>query len=162
MKTAIVYYSMSGNVEYVANKIAEKADADLIRLIPKKNYPDKGFRKFMWGGACAVMGETPALEPYEFDGEKYDLIIFATPVWASSFTPPIRAFIKENKEKLSGKRLAAIICYSGGGADKAIAKLKKLLNTESLLAELILIDPKEKETEENTKAIDEFCNKISE
>ena len=32
MKTVIVYYSMSGNTKYVADKIAEKIDADIIRL----------------------------------------------------------------------------------------------------------------------------------
>ena len=32
MKTAIVYYSMSGNTKYVADKIAEKIDAFCERL----------------------------------------------------------------------------------------------------------------------------------
>ena len=160
MKKAVVYYSMSGNAEYVANIIAEKTGADLIKLVAKKEYPKKGLRKFAWGGACAVMGETPALEPYEFNAEDYDYIIFGTPVWASSFTPPIRTFLKENKEKLNGKKFAAYVCYLGGGGDKALAKLKKQLGAE-FEAELILIDPKNKQTEENVKLIDDFCEKIS-
>ena len=41
MKVAIVYYSMSGNTEYVAKKISEKMDADLIELMPEKEYPNK-------------------------------------------------------------------------------------------------------------------------
>lgn len=32
MKKAIVYYSMSGNTEYVAKYISEKTGADLIRI----------------------------------------------------------------------------------------------------------------------------------
>lgn len=35
MKTAIVYYSMSGNTKYVADKIAEKIEAELILVDPK-------------------------------------------------------------------------------------------------------------------------------
>ena len=93
MKTAIVYYSMSGNTKYVADKIADgiknSGEVDIIRIEPKKAYPDKGAKKFFWGGKSAVMGETPALQPYEFNLEKYDRIIFGTPVWASTFVPPL-------------------------------------------------------------------------
>lgn len=160
MKKAIVYYSMSGNTEYVANCIANKVDADLIKLVPKKEYPNKGLRKFLWGGKSAVMGDTPELEDYQFDSEKYDCIIFGTPVWASSFTPPIRTFIKENKEKLANKKIAVYICYMGGGADKAIEKLKNYLGIDGFQAELVLIDPKTTKTDEKTKQIDEFCKKI--
>ena len=34
MKTAIVYYSMHGNVRYVAEKVAKELGADLIELKP--------------------------------------------------------------------------------------------------------------------------------
>ena len=37
MRTAIVYYSMSGNTKYVADKIAEKIEAELILVDPKEN-----------------------------------------------------------------------------------------------------------------------------
>ena len=67
MKTAIVYYSMSGNVEQTANAVADAIGADLIRLQPEKAYPDKGAKKFLWGGKSALMGETPTLQSYTFD-----------------------------------------------------------------------------------------------
>ena len=162
MKKAIVYYSMSGNTEYVANCISQKTDSDLIKIVPKKEYPSTGFKKFFWGGKSAVMGETPALENYEFDSENYDCVVFGTPVWASTFTPPIRTFIKENKDKLNGKKIAVFVCYSGGGADKTIERLKKYLEIENLEAELILIDPKDKKTEEKNGQIEEFCQKLNE
>ena len=160
MKKAIVYYSMSGNTEYVANYISKKVDADLIRIEPKKEYPNKGLKKFLWGGRSAVMGETPELENYEFDSDKYDCIIFGTPVWASSFTPPIRTFINENKEKLKGKKIAAFVCYMGAGADKTIEKLKQILDIQNISAELKLIDPKDKKSEEKDRKIEEFCEDV--
>ena len=70
MGTVIVYYSMLGNCEMVAEKIAEKLDADIIRIEPDKSYPDKGAKKFLWGGKSAVMGERPALKPYKFEASK--------------------------------------------------------------------------------------------
>ena len=46
MKKAIVYYSLSGNTEYIAQKIKEKIDVDLIKIEPQKEYPNKGLKKF--------------------------------------------------------------------------------------------------------------------
>ncbi|WP_310751563.1 flavodoxin family protein [Ruminococcus sp.] len=159
MKTAIVYYSMSGNTKTTAETVAQKLGAELIEIKPVKDYPDKGARKFIWGGMKAVMGEKPKLQPYSFDGS-YDRIIFGTPVWASSFTPPIRSFIEENRAALNGKRFSVFVCYSGGGADKAIGKLRAFLAIEGFDAELILVDPKDRPNEENEQLIEAFCDKL--
>ena len=159
MKTAIVYYSMSGNTKYVADRIAERIEADIIRIDPVKAYPDKGVEKFIWGGKSAVMGEKPALHPYEINVEKYDRIILGTPVWASNFAPPIRTFIKENPN-IHGKKLAVFTCFSGGGADKAIEKMKKYIGIEKFEAELVLVDPKENMKAEDDEKIGVFCQKL--
>ena len=160
MKTAIVYYSMSGNTKYVAEKIADgikaTGEVDIIRIEPQKTYPEKGVKKFFWGGKSAVMGETPALQPYEFNIEKYDRIIFGTPVWASTFVPPLRTFINENPD-IKDKKTAVFTCFSGGGADKAIDKLRKSIGIEKFEAELILIDPKENAKMEDDAKIATFC-----
>lgn len=158
MKTTVVYYSMEGNTEYAAGKIAEALDADLLRICPKKAYPSSGFRKFLWGGKSAVMAETPELEPYEFDASGCDRVIIGFPVWAGNITPPIRTFLKEND--LSGKRVAAFACQSGSGAEKAFGKLKECLGIDALDAELILIDPKEKPSAENEQKIASFCAEL--
>ena len=160
MKTAIVFYSMSGNTKFTADKIAEKTGADLIEIKPEKTYPDKGFRKYLWGGKSAVMGDTPKLLPYEFDAGKYDSIIFGYPVWASNFAPPIRTFIKENLEKIAQKDFSVFTCYAGSGAEKSIDKLKNFLLIKDFKATLILIDPKEKPSEENDKKIKDFISNL--
>lgn len=159
MKTVIVYYSMSGNTKYVADIIAKKIDADIIRIEPVKAYPDQGAKKFIWGGKSAVMGEKPALQSYEFSAEKYDRIILGTPVWAGTFAPPIRSFLKENPD-IQGKRIAVFTCFSGGGADKAIEKMKKYIGLDNFDAELILVDPKEKVKAEDDEKIDAFCEML--
>ena len=69
MKKLIVYYSMEGNTQYIAEKMAERfgSDSDILRLVPKKAYLDKGFAKYVWGGRSAIVGEKPVLEPYSVD-----------------------------------------------------------------------------------------------
>ena len=158
MKTIIVYYSLEGNTQYAAEKIAGEIGADLLRIQPKKAYPNSGFRKFLWGGKSAVMAETPELEAYDFDSDAYDRVIIGFPVWAGNVTPPIRTFLREND--LKGKTLAAFACQSGAGAEKAFRKLVEAAGKESLEAELILIDPKEKPSEENERKIRKFCEAL--
>ncbi len=161
MNTAIVYYSMLGNSEMVAKKLAAKLDADLIRIEPDKAYPDKGAKKFLWGGKSAVMGEQPLLKPYEFDASKYDTVILGFPVWASRPAPPICTFLNEHREKIKEKKIAIFACQSGNGAEKAFERVKKQLGIETFAAELILIDPKTKANADNDKKIDSFVSGLS-
>lgn len=160
MKTIVVYYSMEGNTEFVAQSIAEAIGADTLRIYPKKGYPTAGARKFIWGGASAVMAKTPALEPYDFDATAYDRVIIGFPVWAGTFTPPIRTFVKEND--LSGARVAAFACQAGSGGEKALAKLRELVGVDAFEAEMVLVDPKNKPNEKNADAIAQFCANLGE
>lgn len=162
MRTGIVYYSMNGNTAMVAGKLAKELSADLIEIKPEKTYPDKGFKKFLWGGKSAVMAETPKLMPYTFKADDYDLIVFGFPVWAANVTPPIRSFVKENQSALHGKKIAAFACQSGTGAEKAFRKLLECLGQEKLEASMILIDPKDRPKPENDQKIDDFIRKIQE
>ena len=155
MKRALVYYSMSDNTEYVAQYIKERLNVDLIRLYPKKEYPNKGFKKFFWGGKSAVMGETPELEPYNFSN-KYDQVIIGSPVWAGTFTPPIRTFINDNKELLKDKEIAVFYSQSGEGNKKAIDRIKEYIGKDQLKASISIIDPKTKQSKEKDKQIEDF------
>ena len=157
MKTLIVYYSLEGNTDYAAKKIAENIGADTLRLKPKKAYADKGFAKFFWGGKSAVMAEKPKLEPYEADLSAYERILFGFPVWASSFTPPIRTFLVENLPEIQGKHIAAFACQSGAGAEKALAKLQKAIGIGAFEATAVFIDPKQKSSRETDERINAFC-----
>ncbi len=159
MKTAIVYYSMGGNTAWAAGQLAARLGAELIALRPRRAYPDKGFRKFLWGGKSAVMGETPALEPCGFDAAQYDRVILGAPLWAGRIAPPLRSFIAEQGGALAGKTLAAFLCCGGGSTDRAFAQLRELLGC-SLAAELRLVDPRDRPAPENGAKLDAFCRAL--
>ncbi|MBR4359555.1 MAG: flavodoxin [Clostridia bacterium] len=156
MKTAVVYYSLSGHTEEAAQTIARDLQTDLIRLSPVTPYPAKGLAKYFHGGRSALKGDAPALTPYAFSGD-YDLVIFGTPVWASNFVPPLRTFIRDNREALKGKKLAAYICLMGGGGEKALARLREALGVEKLAAEMSLVDAKGKNAGGQEELIRQFC-----
>ena len=160
MKRLIVYYSLGGNTEFAARQIAGRTDAALLRVDAARAYPDKGFRKFFWGGKSAVMAETPALAPYDFNPDDFEQVIFGFPVWAANIAPPIRSFIRENRGALAGKGLAAFACQSGSGAEKALRKLRAELKVEALDAEMILIDPKDRPAPDNEGRLRRFCEQL--
>ena len=160
MKDLVVYFSLEGNSEYVAEKIKEATGADLLRLIPKKAYHDKGLGKYFWGGRSALMADKPDLEDYSVDLSAYDRIIFGFPVWASTFTPPLRTFIEDHAEELKSKRFAAFACQAGTGADKALGKLVTLLDIDGFEETAIFIDPKGRPSEAKDKQIAEFCERL--
>ncbi len=154
MRTAIVYYSMHGNVRYVSEKVAKELGADLIELVPVKAYPDKGAMQFIWGGSAVTFKKKPELEPYTFNASDYDLVIIGTPVWASNFTPPLRTFLENND--LTGKKIAVIATSAGGDSAKCVEAVKAAAKADSLAAVLSLTDPKDKPSDENEKQIAAF------
>ncbi|MBR4200070.1 MAG: flavodoxin, partial [Oscillospiraceae bacterium] len=113
----------------------------------------------IWGGKSAVMSETPELQPYQYQADAYDRIIFGFPVWASNIAPPLRTFIRGND--LKGKRIAAFACQTAAGADKAFVKLLGELGIDRFEAELTLLDPKLKPDAGNAARIKEFCEKLA-
>ncbi len=156
MKTVIVYYSMGGNTAFAAELLAEKLGAELLRLEPQTAYPEKGAKKFLFGGKSALMGEKPALRPYSFDAG-CERVIFGFPVWASRVTPPLRTFIEDNRAALAGKRFAAFACQMGSGGEKALESLRVFLGADAFEAQTVLIDPKDKPSEKNERLMDAFC-----
>lgn len=160
MRTAIVFYSMSGNTSYAAELAANALGGELIPIDSQKAYPDKGFRRFFVGGRDAVMGRTPPLLPYSFDAEKYDLVVIASPVWASRPAPPIRTFITENREALKNKRIAVILTSMGGGNPKAAATIAALAGQAKPEAYVELISPKDRPDEKNEAKLKAFIDAL--
>ena len=161
MKTLIVYYSQGGNTEYAAEKVAERIGADTLRLVPVKAYRDKGLAKFVWGGRAVLMADKPKLEKYRVNLSRYDRIVIGFPVWASSFAPPIRTFVADHKKEIAAMDVAAFACQGGRGAEKAFAKLRKLIGIEDFEAEGIFIEPKTRQSDKTDKRIQTFADELA-
>lgn len=157
MAKIVVYYSLEGSTELVANKIAKKLGCDILRIETVKKYSTKGFMKFVHCGGDIFMNRKPKLKEYSFDGSKYDTVIFATPVWASNFVPAFKTFVDENKSALEGKKFSLYTGFLGGGNEDAANKFAGYLGIEKFEHHLTLVDPIKKPSELNDIKIDEFC-----
>jgi flavodoxin len=152
MKIAVVFYSYDGNCAFAAQRINTFTKADLVQISVKNEKKRSGFLKYFLGGMQATLGKKPALMPYDFTPDSYDLIILGTPVWAGSPSPAINSFL--SKTKISGKKIALFICHAGG-AGKTLNILKKALSGNEIIAETELINPS-RDTGKASQQIEEW------
>ena len=157
--TVIVYYSLDGNTDYIARRIAEKTGARLVRLETKRAYPRKGFKKFFIGGRDALFGAQPELKSPLPDLAPDRNIVIGTPVWASRPAPAINTFLR--RTKLEGKRIALFTCSGGGQAKTCLNKMQALLAGNEILCRASFINPALKRGKTVDDAIDEIVSALS-
>lgn len=151
MSNLVVFFSFEGNTKFIAETIAKTMNADILELKTSKKYPTEGLGKYFWGGKSVIFGEKPELTNDSVDLSQYETVLIGTPIWAGSFTPPIKSFISQNK--IHGKRIAFFASHGGGGAQKCFAKLKEALPGNKFIDEIALVDPKKNPEESSKEAI---------
>lgn len=121
MKILLVYYSFEGNTDFVAQSLARQIGADVVRIHQVKE-PPTGFRKYVTGVRELLSGRDVAIYSYrELDPEEYDTIILGTPVWAGTYAPALRSYLKEHPFENKGVYLFAT--SMSGNAHGALEKL---------------------------------------
>ena len=120
--TLIVYYSLEGNIAFVADALAKQLGAEVYRLETVKEYPKKGLLKFLHGGRDASLGFKPELKGTLPDLSGYEQVIVGTPVWAGKPSAPLAAFL--DKVDFTGKKVSAFASSAGGSAEKCLAAIR--------------------------------------
>lgn len=157
MKTAIIYYSLEGNMDFIAKKISNNNNVHLYRLIPKKEYPKGNITKYIWGGKSATFGEKPKLINEQIEIDNYDTLIIGSPIWAGTFTPPLNTFFHDYH--ISGKNIILVTTNAGGNSEKCFAKMKSLLNDNVIVNTFQFVNPmssQDKSTDEKIKQIQQL------
>ena len=121
-KTLIIYYSLEGNIDFVANELASILNADKCRLETVKEYPKKGLVKYLHGGKDTLKGFKPELKTAIPDFAPYSRIIVGAPVWASLPAAPIMSLF--DKADFTGKKVSFFTSSMGGPGDKTLETMK--------------------------------------
>ncbi|MBY9007173.1 MAG: flavodoxin [Candidatus Lokiarchaeota archaeon] len=144
-KILVVYYSLTGNTKLIAETIAESINAKILALKPVKELKAESGRTYIWGGYQAKMKRKPKLKEFDINPLDYELIILGTPVWAWTFSPPIRSFL--SKFNLSNKNVALFMSHDGRGV-KAMKRFKEILKDSNILGEIGFEKPQKYEQNE--------------
>ena len=119
MKTAVVYFSWSGNTRFAAETIAKKAGADLFEIKTEMPY-SSNFQKCCDEAKPECQGKTlRAIKPIAgLDFAKYDIVFVGTPNWWGTMAPPVRTWVAQNKDALKGKTVCLFQTHGGGGMQR--------------------------------------------
>ena len=120
MKSLVIYYSLEGDTKLIANIIKNELNSDVLELRTKKQYPNKGFKKYLWGGKSVIFKEKPKLLNKYIDISIYDKIFIGTPIWAGTYAAPFNTFF--NEYKIKNKEIGLFVCHGGGRIYKPIKK----------------------------------------
>lgn len=157
--TVIVYYSLTGNCELVANILAEKLGADTLRLRPEKEPPKRGFGSYFSGGLSALKNDHPKLLNEGIDMTPYQTVVLVAPVWAGKCSSPMTSFVEGSY--VSGKRVALIASSKSGNGDGELSYLREHLSANNeVVAELSVAEPLKNEDAVREK-LDELAKKLS-
>ena len=119
MKTAVVYYSWSGNTRFAAETIAKKAGADLFEIKAETPY-NSDFGKCCDEAKPECYGKTlrPIKSIEGLDLAKYDVVFVGSPNWWGTMAPPVRTWVTQSKDALKGKTVCLFQTHGGGGMQR--------------------------------------------
>lgn len=138
MKNLIIYYSYEGNCEEISKELEKTLNADVLKLVPKKEKKTKSLFRFVWGGMQVYMTKKPELEPYNVDLSKYDNIIIGSPCWFGTYAPPVNTFLSENK--IIDKNIYLFVC-NGGNLRNTWSNYEKALEGNKIVSKIDFVYP---------------------
>lgn len=89
MKNLVVYYTLSGNTEIIAQEISRLVKGDLKKIESVKR------PSFVQAAFSALIGSKGKIEPLDFSVDDYDNIFLGSQVWAGKSNPFINTFLSE-------------------------------------------------------------------
>ena len=124
MNKLFIYYSYTGNGDFVASKMQEKG-YEIRKIETVKRLPKSFFWGMMVGGFQAAIKKKAKLKDVDLDISRYDEIVIGSPIWNGRFPPAINTILANLSLK---ERKITFVFYSGSGEGaKAVKRLIKEL-----------------------------------
>jgi flavodoxin len=149
MKTLIIYYSYEGTTKSLVEAIQKNFTVEVEQIKVENEKQHKGLVKYIWGGGQVIQKKEPKISGLNHKIEEYDRIILGTPVWANSYAPAIRSFLK--KVDLKNKEVG-YFCTNMGGKGHTFEDFEASLSGSKIIGKLALSNVKNKK-EESVKKI---------
>jgi len=126
-KPLVVYWSWSDthNTKVVAEMIQEKTGADIKFIELVTPYPTDFGGAAQAGQRDLAQPKAPAIKDMGIDISKYNPIYVGTPIWFSSYAPPVRTFLQSYD--FTGKTVA-LFCTHGQGNPATFTYLRDAKN----------------------------------
>jgi flavodoxin len=130
---AIIYYSLSGRTK---RELENRYEGDFFRIKGKIKIPKNYWISMFYLGFYSSFRVPLNYDDLKIDFDKYDEIVLGSPVWAFTFVPFLKRFLRENKFK--NKKVTILITHEGGPSktlkhfDKYLDKSNEIIKKESI------------------------------
>jgi flavodoxin len=158
-KMLIIYYSLTGNTKYIAEKLRKKNGGDVFVIETVKTYPAEYSALTDEAKRELQTGDLPALKKNPPDMSSYDLILVGSPVWWYTVSTPVMSFLRQ--ADFAGKKVSAF-CTHEGGIGKFFPHFKEQAKNAIVLEGLDLYKPRQAGKGEVDKALDSWLSKLRE
>lgn len=126
-KSLVVYFSLTGNTERAARRIAAKTDADIIEILPLQPYTDADIdwndENSRSSRETRDQSSRPEIRQTDKNAGDYDIIFIGYPIWWDLAPKVINTFIERNN--LKGKTVVPFATSGSSGIAHSAAELKK-------------------------------------
>ncbi|MCL2128963.1 MAG: flavodoxin [Treponema sp.] len=131
MKSILVaYFSHSGITKKAAGLIHEIVGGDIYEIKELEPYP-RNYNDVTGQAKQEIAeGYQPALKGNLPDISEYDVIFIGSPNWWSTIAPPLTTFL--SSADFSGKTIIPFITHGGGGLNRTVNDIKKLVQDASV------------------------------
>jgi multimeric flavodoxin WrbA len=123
MKKYFIYYSNSGNGDFVAEAL-KRSDVSLIKVEPKKHIKKMNFFRIIRYGGEAMMKKKMPIQQLDLILDSDDVVVIGSPIWNDRLSTPILTLLDKYE---FDKKTTRFVFYSGGGkaahAEMQIAKM---------------------------------------
>ncbi|ABR55314.1 putative flavodoxin [Methanococcus vannielii SB] len=145
-KKLVIYYSLTGNTEFVAEMISKYASADILKIELLRDISENKVSRFLELLRFILFRKKPEIKDILIDIDEYDTIYIGTPVWAGNMAAPIRTFF--SKYKFSKKKVA-VFCTADKNIGKTLERMKNELLDNKIIGGTIFLDVLNKKEETN-------------
>lgn len=119
----VLYFSMTGNTQTVAEMIHNQVGGDILRLETVQEYPTDYDELVDYAQNEQSENARPQLKTSIENISNYDVIFLGYPNWWSDMPMPVYSFLDEYD--LSGKTIAPFITHGGSGLSSTPEKIKQ-------------------------------------
>ncbi len=118
-----IYYSLTGNGDYLAELLKDKG-YEPVRVTTVKPIGKPGFFRILHHGGKAMLNAKRKINPLSIELKENDEVIIGSPIWNDRFSTPINDLLSKYS---FNKETTKFIVYPAGEKAKTVQKqIKKL------------------------------------
>ncbi len=132
-KALVLYYSQFSATKTLADSIAQKIGADIVRIEVENDYPADFGQTIARCQEDKANGTLPQLKPINANIADYDIVFLGYPIWFGTYAPPIEALLKQ--VDFSGKDVVPFCTFGSGGLTESVRDLKAAVPSINIKAQ---------------------------